>query len=144
MNKKVVKQFHDFNNYVKNTECPEITEFMYYLHPIYPYLSVGKKEEMVIAALEIFPQLKAYALLKNVSDKLELPEKFSKEYKETNLASFIDDCETNLIMGFGEVETFRTYAKLYCTEWKSLEPKIRDKVSRQMINFRLENLKWVD
>ncbi len=143
MKDKLTRSFELFNSYLEHEDELKITDYMFYLHPIYPHLPTDLKEKVVINTLRLFPQIQAYAILKGISNKIGLPERFPDEYKETGYKGFIDDIEAELIIGFGDIDVFLTYAKLYCTGVNDAITSLSDKVHNNFFDLRLEKNSWV-
>ncbi len=143
MKDKLTKDLELFNNYTKSEGELKLTDYMFYLHPVYPHLPNAEKEKVVVNTLRLFPQTQAYAVLKGISNRLELPENFPDEYKETGYKGFIDDIETELLIGFGDIDVFLTYAKLYCTGVNDAITSQSDKVRNNFFDLRLEKHSWV-
>lgn len=109
---KAEKSLKKYNDYISSPGDKKLTECMYYLHDAYDGMSAEDKENAYLYTLVNFPETIAYAMLKLSSIKIDVAERFREEYKES-YKNWLEDIETDLVVGFGDVKIFLTYAKLY-------------------------------
>ncbi|WP_148661986.1 hypothetical protein [Butyrivibrio hungatei] len=116
-----------------------LTEYMYYLHSAFPLMEDKDKEHVLVEVLERFPLAYAYALLKLSGRKINIVDYWAEEYKETGYKSFIDDVEADIEMGFGNIELFITYSRLYIPDANSITSELADKIKYSFAERRREN-----
>ncbi len=106
--KRYIRKFKEY----ADTKDRDFTKYMALLHDAYPMLDTEEKETVYLDVLSSFPQTIAYAMLKLSSLKLNVTDKFFEEYRDS-YKNWLEDVETDLVIGFGDTGIFLTYAKMY-------------------------------
>lgn len=106
--KRYIRKFKEY----ADSKDRNLSNYMALLHDAYPYLDANEKERVYLDVLSSFPQTIAYAMLKLSSLKLSVNDNFFEEYRDS-YKNWLEDIETELIIGFGNTGILLTYAKMY-------------------------------
>lgn len=121
--KRYISKFKEY----ADSKDKDFTKYMVLLHDAYPNLDTEEKENVYLDVLSSFPQTIAYAMLKLSSLKLNVTENFFEEYRDS-YKSWLEDVETDLLIGFGNTGIFLTYAKMYIFSMNDNVSVLTDKI----------------
>ncbi len=141
MKSAIDKKIEVFNYYRTMSDINR-SEYMHYLHDIFTIFDVGTREMILKETMELFPETVAFALLSDANDSSNISDMYPEEYSETQLKSFLDNIETDLIVGFGDVELFLTYARLYKNDVLSQKAIIGEKIRKNFIELKRGKFVW--
>ena len=141
---RVKNSVKKYNDYIESNKEKNLSECMYYLHDAYTDMDTEEKENAYIHTLVNFPETIGYAMLKLSSNKLNVTEKYYQEYKE-GYKEWLENIETDLIVGFGDVGIFLTYARLYILGMNEHVDTLKERIERIFKERKdeREHLEWI-
>lgn len=125
------------NKYLKKSDLDNFDEYCYKMRPAFPLMSPEDKEKALVDTLTIFPETVAYAMLKLSINEMDVQDFFRTEYK-SSLEGFIENIEADILMAFGDVDLFLTYAKMYVIGMNGFTQEIRRKLSDRFLHMKCE------
>lgn len=125
------------NKYLSKTDFKNRTEYACMMHDAFPLLSPEEKENALTDMLSHFPETIAYTMLKLSIKGIDVENFFRDEYR-SSMKDFIEDVETDILIAFGDIELFHTYAKMYLAGMGKTKDILQKKISDRFIELKCE------
>ncbi len=115
------------NRYLENSDTNDFDKYCSLMHPAFPLMSPEMKEKALIDTLSLYPETVAYAMLRLSIRDIDVKDFFKTEYR-SSLEGFIEDTETGILIAFGDVELFLTYARMYIIGMNGFTEKLKKRL----------------